>query len=119
MSISYIFHKGKKIMFIDYTKCKTAQETIDLLEKVRQEYLKTNEKIIALNDFRDAYGSNEYMKRANQLAKELFDERTYKNAAIGVTGIKKILLNGYNVFVKHKIMPFNTKEEALDWLAND
>ena len=117
MSVSYIIHKGKKIMIVDYTRCKTAQETISVLEAVKDEYLKTDEMIISLNDFRDAYGSNEFMKRANQLGKELFDKRTLKTAAIGVTGIKKILVNAYNVFVKNKVTLFNTKEEALDWLV--
>jgi hypothetical protein len=117
MSVSYVFHKGKKIMIVDYTKCKTVQDTLDVLEKVRQEYLKTNEMIISLNDFREAYGSNEFMQKASQLGKELFDKRTHKTAAIGVVGIKKILVNAYNVFVKSKITLFDTKEEALDWLA--
>jgi len=117
MSVSYVFHKNKKIMIVDYTKCKTVQDTLDVLEKVRQEYLKTNEMIISLNDFRDAYGSNEFMKRANQLGKELFDQRTIKTAAIGVVGLKKILVSAYNVFVKNKINIFDTKEEALDWLV--
>jgi len=117
MSVSYIYHKGKKIMIVDYTKCKSVQDTLDVLEKVRQEYLKSNEMLITLNDFRDAYGSNEFMQKANQLGKELFDKRTLKTAAIGVVGIKKILVNAYNMFVKNKLVMFNTKEEALDWLA--
>jgi len=116
MSVSYIYHKGKKIMIVDYTKCKSVQDTLDVLEKVRQEYLKSNEMLITLNDFRDAYGSNEFMQKANQLGKELFDKRTLKTAAIGVVGIKKILVNAYNMF-ENKLVMFNTKEEALDWLA--
>jgi hypothetical protein len=117
MSVSYIQHKGKKIMFIDYTQCKTSKETLDVLETVRQEYLKTDEMIISLNDFRDAYGSSEFMKKASELGKELFDKRTYKTAAIGVTGIKKILVNAYNAFMKNKLYIFNTREEALEWLV--
>jgi hypothetical protein len=117
MSVSYIFHKGKKIMIVDYTKCKTTADTLAVLEAVKDEYLKTNEMIISLNDFREAYGSREFMNRANQLGKELFDKRTLKTAAIGVVGIKKILVNAYNVFIKNKINIFDTKEEALDWLV--
>ena len=105
-------------MIVDYRACKTTADTLVVLEQVRQEYLKTNEMIISLNDFRDAYGSKEFMKRASELGKELFDKRTLKTAAIGVVGIKKILVNAYNVFIKNKIMIFDTKEEALDWLVN-
>ena len=104
-------------MYVDYTKCKTVQDTLDVLDSVRQEYLKSNEMFITLNDFREAYGSNEFMKKANEYAKEVFDKKTLKTAAIGVTGIKKILVNAYNLLVKNKINLFNTREEALDWLV--
>ena len=62
-------------------------------------------------------GSTEFMQRAKQLGKEIFDSRTSKSAVLGVTGIKKILLNGYNMIVKNKLEPFDTKEEALEYLV--
>lgn len=117
MSVSYIFHKGKKVMVVDYTKCKTVQETLAVLEQVKQEYQKTNDMIISLNDFREAYGSKEFMDKATQYGKEIFNKRTLKTAAIGVTGLKKILVNTYNAFVTNKLMIFDTKEEALDYLV--
>jgi hypothetical protein len=117
MSVSYIQHRGKKIMYIDYSKCKTVEETLNVLEQVRQEYLKTTEMVLVLNDFRDAYASKEYIKRVSELGKELFTLRTKKSAAIGVVGLKKIFVNAYNVFAKNKVTLFETKEEALDWLS--
>lgn len=117
MSISYLQHKGKRIMFIDYSNCKTVEETLAVLELVKKEYMQINGEILTLNNFEGAYGSTEYMKRANQYAKEFFNERTAKNAALGISGIKKILLHGYNTVVKDKIVPFDTKEEALDYLV--
>ena len=59
----------------------------------------------------------EYMKKANQYAREIFNQRPAKNTAIGVAGMKKVLLQAYNAVVKDKIIPFDTKEEALDYLA--
>lgn len=117
MSLSYINYKGKKILFIDYSKCKTVQDTLTVLEMVRNEYLKSSENFLALNDFTDAPSNNEYMDRAKQYAKEIFDEKTIKNSCIGITGIKKILLSAYNLIVKNKLMPFDTKEEALEYLV--
>lgn len=117
MGISYITHKGKKILYIDYSQCKTIESTLELLEQVKQEYLKTTGEIRTLNNFEGAFGSSEYMKKANQYGKEIFNQRTAKNAALGISGIKKILLLGYNAIVKDKIMPFETKEAALDYLA--
>lgn len=117
MSITYIPHKGKQIMYIDYSQCKTVEQTLEVLEAVKREYEKTDGQILTLNNFEGAFGSSEYMKKANEYGKEIFNKRTAKNAALGVSGIKKILLHGYNAVVKDKIKPFNTKEEALDYLA--
>jgi len=38
MSVSYITHKGKKILYIDYTKCKTIPETLVVLDEVKTEF---------------------------------------------------------------------------------
>jgi hypothetical protein len=115
-SISYINYKGKKIMYVDYTHCKNPKEMIEVLEEVKREYEKTTETFVAIADFRGNFGSSEFMKRANEIGKEILDKRTLKTAVLGVTGIKKILLNGYNAFVTHKLVPFDTKEEALEYL---
>jgi hypothetical protein len=117
MSVSYIPHKGKKVMFVDYSKCKNVQETLDVLKIAKQEYLKSNEMILALNDFSDAFGNTEFMTEVRKLSKELFDKKSLKLAAIGVVGLKKVLLNAYNVFAAKKVAVFNTKTEALDYLV--
>ena len=58
------------------------------------------------------------MKKANELGKEIFDSRTEKSAALGITGIRKILLQAYNSIMKNKLVPFDDKNEALDYLVN-
>ena len=76
-------------------------------------------KVIALNDFTGVAANNEYMDLAKKYAKELFDEKTLRNACIGVNGVRKILLSAYNLVVKNKLMPFEKKEEALEFLVKD
>lgn len=115
--VSYIQHKGKKIMYVDYTHCKNPKELMDVLDEVRREYERTTETFIALADFRGTFGNSEFMKKANQLAKDHLDKRTLKTAVLGVTGIKKILLNGYNALINNKLVAFDTKEEALEYLV--
>jgi hypothetical protein len=117
MSLTYLDYKGKRILFVDYTKCQSTQDTLDVLEKVRMEYMKSNELMLALNDFTGAVPNNEYMDLAKKYAKEIFDVKTLKNACLGITGVKKILLSAYNLIVKNKLMPFDTKEEALEYLV--
>jgi len=102
---------------IDYTQCKTIQDTLNVLEMVRKEYLESSENFLALNDFTGAPSNNEYMEQAKKFAKEIFDAKTIRNSCIGITGIKKILLSAYNLTVKNKLMPFDTKAEALEYLV--
>jgi hypothetical protein len=117
MNISYIQYKGKKIQYIDYTHCKNHMEMIKVLDELRLEYEKTTELFISLADFTGTYGSSEFLNEANRLAKDHSDKRMIKSAVLGVTGIKKILLNTYNMFLKNKMVPFDTKEEALEYLV--
>jgi hypothetical protein len=117
MSISFIQHKGTKILYVDYSHCNTAQETINHLYKVRDYFKNSNEKFIVLNDFSTAPVSNEFMDLAKVCAREVFDEKTIKSACIGITGIKKILLGAFNLVAKYKIAAFNSKEEALNYLV--
>jgi len=117
MSISYIYHKGKKIMLCDYSQCKTKEETIRVLDLARNEYLKSDEKFLVLNDFTGGVVSNEFMDRAKEYGKELFDARTPKTVSIGITGMKKVFISTYNLFVKNKLQFFDTKTEALEYLV--
>jgi len=117
MGLSYIQHKGKKIMYLDYTHCKNSQEMIEVLNEVRREYERTTETFVAVADFRGNFGSSEFMKEANKLAKDHLDKRTLKTAVLGVLGIKRILLNAYNAIVNNKLVAFDTREEALDYLV--
>jgi hypothetical protein len=117
MAVSYITHKNKKILFIEYKECKTIEDTLHVLDEIKEEFFKTSGVWLTLHDFSSGYGSAEFMKKANQYAKEYYNSRPARNAVIGASGMKKVLLQGYNLVVKDKIVPFDTMEEALDYLV--
>jgi hypothetical protein len=117
MAVSFIQHKGQKILLVDYTRCATVQDTIKVLEEVRKVYLNSTESFRSLNDFTNAPSNNEYMELVKKYGKELFDTRTIKNAGVGINGIKRILLSAYNLTVKNKLVPFDSREEALEYLV--
>ncbi|MBN1924966.1 MAG: hypothetical protein JW798_03955 [Prolixibacteraceae bacterium] len=119
MGVSFIYHKGKKIIYADYSDCKTAEDTLKILEDTRKIYLSTTENFLALNNFTNGPVNNEFMEMAKKYAKEVFDARNIKEACFGLSSIKKILLIAYNLVAKDKIVAFNTKEEALDYLVKD
>ncbi|HAN79679.1 MAG TPA: hypothetical protein DCQ31_18910 [Bacteroidales bacterium] len=103
-------------MFIDYTQCKSSAEMIQVLEAVAHEIGTNPGPFITLNDFTGNAASREYMKRASELAK-IFDPKTKKSAVLGIHGITKLLLQAYNHLVKNKQVPFETKEEAMNYLV--
>ena len=59
------------------------------------------------------------MAHAKKLGKEVFAPMTKKAAAIGITGVQKILLQAYNTFSQDKLVLFDTEEEAKEWLVKD
>lgn len=60
------------------------------------------------------------MKRTKEI-NENYGHKISKRAVLGITGIKKILLAGYNKVSGKgvKAIPFDTKEEALEYLVSD
>lgn len=117
MSISKIYHNDTEIVHIDYTWCKTKEDTISQLEKVFSYVSKQEEKVILLVDFTGVYGSPEYMKKSKSYG-DFFKRRTTKSAVIGMTSLKILLLKGYNRVTGDTIEPFKTREEALEWLTS-
>ena len=116
--IEFLSHKGEEVLYIDFSNCKTKEETITLLEASAEYYRKSPVPLLTLTNADKAKGSKEFMDLAKKLNKEIFDEKTKKGAIIGVQGLKRVLLQGYNLIAKNKLSPFDTKVEALDYLVS-
>jgi hypothetical protein len=117
MSARWIDHSGKQIFLIDYSACKNGQEMIDTLNEAINLISKTPGKVLRLIDVRGASGSREFMDAAKRAGKEIFNAKTEKAAIVGISGIQKVLLMGYNNISTNKLIPFSTLDEALDFLA--
>jgi len=118
MPASFIEYKGKKVLLIDYRGLKKKEEMIKTLHESIALYEKSPEKLRTLIDVTDAAGNSEWMNESKKYGKQVGD-KTLRSAIIGVTGIKKVLLMGYNSVVKGRLKPFDTKEQALDYLTSD
>jgi hypothetical protein len=44
-------------------------------------------------------------------------DHVYKAAVVGVSGLKQIIVNSVALFSKRDLKLFDTREHALDWLA--
>ncbi len=118
MPTNFISHQGHQIIFIDYSSCKTKDELISTLKDAEIFVKKVPGKALTLSDFTGTHGSSEFMSEAKRAGRETFDSKVEKAATIGITGIKKVLLSGYNLVVKNKISAFETKDKALEYLVS-
>ena len=116
MPVTTINYRNKDIVLVDYTPCKTKEEMIDTIRLTAQVFKATPGKILTLSDFTGTFGSKEFMDESKKLSVEIFRAKTEKAAVIGITGVKKVLLKSFNAFSINKI-PFETKEEALEYLV--
>lgn len=70
------------------------------------------------NDYNDISAGSSYMSKVKEYGNTVFNEHMECSAVLGITGLKKILFNGYNRATgATNVKTFDSKEEALDWLA--
>ena len=118
MSIEWIDHKGKKILYINYSGL-TKGEEIDQIEKATQILIDTKSKEnLTLSDLRKALVDQDFVEKSKEKGK-ISKDYTKKAAVLGIDGVRKILLKAVNAFSGNPREPFSTMEDAKDWLVKD
>ena len=120
MKSGWIIHKEKQIFHIDlsgfgrdtdaFRKELMAAESVTCQQPAGS--------LAVLTDVRDTVASSEVMN----LAKESSGRTTKyvrKTAVIGVTGIRRVLLDAVSRFSGQQFAAFDDIEAAKDWLASD
>ncbi len=116
MGAEWINHKGKKILFINYGKL-SLPEMLALVKKAAAMIVASgSSENLTLTDVSDAFVNNEFIAFAKEQSK-ISLPLTKKSAIVGVTGVKKILLKGVNAFTSKPRVPFDTVEQAKNWLV--
>lgn len=119
MSVTTFPYKGISVFFIDYTSCNNkVQEHLKVMKEAEEKIKKIplSSKLYMLSDVSGQSGSKEFMDLAKRLNNELLSKRPNVQTVVGITGLKKILLNGYNRVSSNKTVPFSSKEKALEYL---
>ncbi len=75
---------------------------------------------LMLVDVTDLVDNFELIQEAKNFVREIHDRRIRKTAAIGVSGIKKIIFSAINMVITPNKLPvaFDKNEEALEWLVS-
>lgn len=113
-----IHYKGRDVFILDYSDC-TEPKMISRLQNL-QGYIETeNKPVLLLSVFNEKnFVSLSFMqeaKKATGSVLHLLD----KQAIVGLTDIKKMLLKTYNFMFNRNIQNFDSIDAALDYLTDD
>jgi hypothetical protein len=119
---SFVEYGGKQIYYVDYSNIKTNDEFLAIIKQTNafREKVKAEGKrnLLMLVDITGSFVYGEVLeeiKKAGKFTKEL----TAKEAVVGITGGKKILLKIVQTLTNMNLKVFNTVNEAKDWLVSD
>ncbi len=116
--INYIKENGKDIIHSDLRDTKDA-DMVQIINDETARILERNERFRIIVDVTDSFTTPKFMKAAYQFAgssKHLM----IKGAVLGISGVKKVLLRGYNrIAAPHILEPFDTMEEAIAYVTRE
>jgi len=114
--VKWIDHKGKKILFVDYSNT-TTDESLQIIKESRDVAM-TQEKdsVLMLIDVTN----NDYNKESWQAMREAASDTapyTKAFAITGLEGVKRFFLKVAKIVTKGNLNEFSSADEAKDWLV--
>jgi hypothetical protein len=116
-SLQWIQHNGKRILYADIASQKT-EELLDIVERLKPVIEKEPpNSVLCICDVTDGKTNTEMMNALKEFAKYI-DPYIKIIVILGIEGLKTILFNSVVMFTRSKkFFLKKSKEEALDWLA--
>jgi hypothetical protein len=112
-------YKSKEILVIDVSDLKE-EDMIKLLMQYRDKIIAEKSSRLILTIFNDkTFVTPKFMETVYRYRLAEVQSLLLKQAVIGLNQPKMMILKGYNLFLNRNLTPFNTKEEALDYLISD
>lgn len=116
MSIEWITHKGKKILYIKYSGLSESEE-LEQVRRATQILVDTKSTgNLTLTDVTNSRINQDFVDLAKEKGK-ISAPYTKKAAIVGIEGVRRFLLEVVNKVSGNKRVPFSTIEEAKDWLV--
>jgi hypothetical protein len=116
--IRFTNHGGKKILLVDFSNC-PANEVEEIARAV-PDYVTVNPhgSVLVLTDFTGAAFDRDALRAMKETA--VFDKPYVKKSAlIGTESLPRDFYEDMTRFSRRELPIFETREEALDWLAAD
>jgi hypothetical protein len=116
--MSWIDYKGKEILYDDYSGL-TGDEMAKLIPVITHLTFESGKKdILLIVDVSNGYANKAAVSQfgeSGNISKHLLT----KTAVLGITGVKKILLNVVNTITSLNAKPFSSAEEAKEYLISE
>ena len=113
--MKWITYKGKEILLDDYSNI-MPEQFAPLIQQITNLTFQSGKKDILLNvDVTGAFANKEAINAFSESGKKS-KILLKKTAVVGITGVKKILLNIVNKFTGLSAKPVSTLEAAKEWL---
>ena len=116
--ISFITHRGKPIMQIDFSHCEP-KEILLLLEEIQRTVAQHERgSLLTLADMSGAHIDREVATRMKEV---LVRDKPYvkRSAWIGTETVPKVYYENMKSFTQREFPSFPTREAALDYLVKD
>jgi hypothetical protein len=116
--VRFIMHKGKRVLFIDYS-----HSDVETMKAVAEEghrviALHSPKSVLTLNDVTGASFDQESVEvlKSKVTANAPYVKRA---AVIGISGLQRLIYEAVKFFAKRTIPLFPSREEALNYLTED
>lgn len=119
-AVRWLEHRGKRVLYIDLRQAPDEGALLGLFEEARRfgtaDYEGARSKHPVLVDLTGVEISEKLLEGVKALGRSS-SHRLGRVGAIGLTGIKRIFLTAYNLYTGQMVRPFETIDEALEWLT--
>jgi hypothetical protein len=120
MRSNWIEHKGKKLLYQDFSKnfYNSAAVKVELAEVQKIVMAQPLNSVRVLSDFRDTNVGSDLLSAMNS-ASAATKAHVHKTAVLGVTGMKRKLADLLTALTGQPLKYFDDLETAKNWLTED
>jgi hypothetical protein len=117
--IKWIEYKEKPILYLDYSNFLTTDEIINTILEVNDFIKKLGGyELLLLVDVRNSQAKEKIVVDALKQNAKVIKPYVKKAAVVGVAFSQEIVLTAVNMFSNLNLKPFDTIEDAKDWLTD-
>ncbi len=121
--VRWVTHKGKKILYLDYTGLRATKPeekkiVLGIIAEATAIARRSAEKIRFLSDVTDTVSDKEVVNALQEFGRTTTSlDKVDRECAVGVSGVQKALVTMINLVSKTKLVMFDTADKAMDWLV--